>query len=226
MKKKVLIIEDESAIADTITYSLSTEGIDSLWVDTGHHGIEKIKTDSIDLIILDVGLPDISGFDLIKEIRRESDIPVLFLTARAEEIDRVLGLELGADDYVVKPFSPRELSARVKAILRRSNPVISPKPQNNTFEIDRNRRHIKYFGERLPLSRYEYDIMCLLLDKPGWVFSRDAIMESVWSEPDESFDRTVDAHIKAIRAKLKAINPDLDPIETHRGVGYAVREKI
>ncbi|MCP4138553.1 MAG: two-component system response regulator CreB [bacterium] len=238
MKKTILIVEDEPGIADTITYALTTEGFNSFRTSTGEGALEKLNQESIDLILLDVGLPDISGFELIKEIRKTSEVPVLFLTARSEEIDRVLGLELGADDYVVKPFSPRELTARIKAVLRRSSDS-GKKPQEEPaqaslsestpgtiFEVDKNKRQISYCGEKLSLSRYEYEILCLFIGKPGWVFSRDTIMDMVWEEPEESFDRTVDAHIKTIRAKLKAVNPDVDPIETHRGVGYALREKL
>lgn len=233
MKKTVLIVEDESGIADTISYSLQTEAYNTLWVTTGEEALVTFHNKSIDLIILDIGLPDINGFDVLKEIRKKSEIPVLFLTARSEEIDRILGLELGADDYVVKPFSPRELTARVKAILRRTT---NNKEQNslkkisnkikNVFEIDENKRKINYFNEVVNLSRYEYEILCLFIKRPGWVFSREKIMEIVWTEPEESFDRTVDAHIKTIRAKLREVNSEIDPIVTHRGIGYSLRDDL
>lgn len=228
MMRKILIIEDERGIADTIIYSLTTEGFESIWVSTGEAGIKKTGEESIDLIILDIGLPDISGFELIKQIRKKYGIPVIFLTARSDEIDRIVGFELGADDYVVKPFSPRELTARVKAVLRRrSNEKINPHASGDSpFDIDPNKRQILFYGEKLNLSRYEYEILCLLCKRPGWVFTREKIMEMVWAEPEESFDRTVDAHIKTLRAKLKTINPDCDPIETHRGIGYSLREKL
>ncbi len=225
MTEMILIIEDEQGIADTISYALKTEGLATLHSPTGKNGLQEIENNPIDLVILDIGLPDINGFDLLKKIRSTSDIPVLILTARSEEIDRILGLELGGDDYVVKPFSPRELTARVRAILRRSknentSPTLSPHP----FKIDRNRRQITYFNSPLSLSRYEFEMLCLFIERPGWVFSREKIMDLIWLEPEESFERTVDAHIKSIRAKLKEVNPDLDPIMTHRGVGYSLRE--
>jgi two-component system catabolic regulation response regulator CreB len=234
MKEKILIVEDESAIADTISYALTTEGYHPICVTTGEAAIDKFSGEELSLVILDIGLPDISGFEIIKELRKVSEVPVLFLTARSEEIDRILGLELGADDYVVKPFSPRELAARVKAILRRTNraPKYLPKDsvrgeeKSEIFEVDDNKRQIKYFKHALTLARYEYEILKLFIRRPGWVFSREKIMELVWVEPEESFDRTVDAHIKTIRAKLREVNPELDPIETHRGVGYALKEKL
>ncbi|MBN1531366.1 MAG: two-component system response regulator CreB [Spirochaetes bacterium] len=224
-KPVILIIEDESGIADTIAYSLSTEGFEARWVATGREGLEAAGS-PVDLVILDIGLPDVSGFELLKELRRISPVPVLVLTARSEEIDRILGLELGADDYVVKPFSPRELASRVRAILRRTAPApVEPCP-SGTFTVDRNRRRIHYCGTPLSLSRYEYDILALFISRPGWVFSREKIMEIVWTEPEESLERTVDAHIKSLRNKMRAVRPDVDPIVTHRGVGYALREDL
>ncbi|MBP7736170.1 MAG: two-component system response regulator CreB [Spirochaetes bacterium] len=226
-KQTILIIEDEPGIADTVTYALEREGFLPLWAPTGAEGMARLDSGGVDLVILDIGLPDISGFDLVKAIRKRSAMPLLVLTARSGEIDRVLGLELGADDYIVKPFSPRELVARVRAVLRRSggdnNTAV---PGSASFSIDAERRQITYRGERLDLARYEYEILCLLIRRPGWVFTREKIMEMVWIEPDESFERTVDTHIKTIRAKLRAVDPGTDPIMTHRGVGYSLREGL
>jgi two-component system catabolic regulation response regulator CreB len=224
MNKKILIIEDESSIADTIDYSLKSDGFKTLWKSTGTEGLDAISEFCPNLIILDIGLPDINGFELLKELRKHSNVPVLILTARSEEIDRILGLELGADDYVVKPFSPREITARVKAILRRATD--SSANSETPFNIDMNRRIISFFGSKLSLSRYEFDILSLLIGRPGWVFSREQIMDLIWDEPEESFERTVDAHIKGIRAKLRDVRDDIDPIETRRGMGYALKEKL
>jgi two-component system, OmpR family, catabolic regulation response regulator CreB len=227
MNHNILVIEDESGIADTLVFSLATEGLNAVRASTGAEALSLIsdKNTLYSLIILDIGLPDVSGFELIKKIRTMSEIPILCLTARAEEIDRILGLELGADDYVTKPFSPREVCARVKAILRRVNGSSGAK-KISPFQIDMNKRVIYYFDEKLILSRYEYEILVLFINRPGWVFSREKIMDLVWLEPEESFDRTVDAHIKTIRAKLKSVKPEIDPIETHRGLGYALKEDL
>ncbi len=222
-KQSILIIEDEPGIADTVTYALEREGFEPLWAATGAEGMDRMAKGRVDLVILDIGLPDISGFDLVKMIRKESEVPVLVLTARSDEIDRILGLELGADDYIVKPFSPRELVARVRAVLRRSGGG-TPPAGNTPFTIDTERRQIIYRGAPLDLARYEYEILCLLIRRPGWVYTREKIMEMVWVEPDESFERTVDTHIKTIRAKLRAVDPGTDPIMTHRGVGYSLRD--
>jgi len=226
----ILVVEDEPGIADTITYALQTEGMDTVWCCTGCEAREALAGQAFSLIVLDVGLPDINGFDLCREIRQTSSIPIIFLTARAEEVDRVVGLEIGGDDYVVKPFSPREVSARVKAVLRRSRgsgePPLDdpPLPEGFPFSVDTNRLVITYYGQPLPLSRYEYRVLKILIRRPGWVFSRENLKSLVWDEPESSLDRTVDTHIKTIRAKLKAVNPEVTPIKTLRGLGYSLKE--
>jgi two-component system catabolic regulation response regulator CreB len=227
MPATVLIVEDETAIADALQYALETEAFSPVVASTGHEALAFLTTSDPDIIILDIGLPDINGFELCKQIRRQSNIPIVFLTARNEEIDRVVGLEIGGDDYVVKPFSPRELTARVKAILRRSQlNGVPPQSSAGTWHVDSTRRRISYFGRRLDLSRTEYDLLEIFIRRPGQVFSRDQLMAAVWDEPETSMDRTVDAHIKNLRAKLKAIRPGLDPIVTHRGTGYALKEAL
>lgn len=239
MKPTILIIEDESGIVDNIEYALKTEGFETQWCSTGQEGLETLKSKEITLVLLDVGLPDINGFELFKELRKESGVPVIFLTARSEEIDRVVGLELGADDYVTKPFSPRELTARVKAVLRRvrnaggqtpsetraEEPHPSDMPPSFPFKYDEKKNAVYYYGIQVQTSRYEYRIMKILIRHPGWVYTREQLMEMAWEEPDMSEVRTVDAHIKNLRRKLKAIHPDHDPIITHRGSGYALKEE-
>jgi two-component system catabolic regulation response regulator CreB len=228
-KPNILIVEDEPAIADTIQYALETEGFDTIHHGEGKPVLACLSEMDIHLVILDIGLPDINGLELFKEIRKISAVPVIFLTARSDEIDRVLGLELGADDYVTKPFSPRELSARVKAVLRRSGTTFSPpeKPSVDTpFSVDEVRHKISYCNQMLELSRYEFNILKTFVRRPGQVFTRDHLMELVWDEPESSMDRTVDAHIKNIRNKLKKIKPEIDPIITHRGVGYSLKEDL
>lgn len=184
--------------------------------------------EDISLIILDIGLPDRDGFELCREIRKNSSTPIIFLTARSDEIDRVVGLEIGGDDYVVKPFSPRELTARVKAILRRCKEPDLPSniaEVSFPFTLDKERLRVSYFETHLDLSRYELGIMMVLIRQPGRVFSRRRLMELVWAEPESSWERTVDAHIKSIRRKLREINPGEEPIKTHRGLGYSLREE-
>jgi two-component system catabolic regulation response regulator CreB len=230
MGVRILVVEDEPAIADTISYALATDGFEPVWRATGRAALEEARNGSIGLIVLDVGLPDINGFELFKQLGALTDAPVVFLTARADEVDRVVGLELGADDYVPKPFSPRELTARVRTVLRRVAKAAAPAASRaastakGPFSVDDERRSITYCGHPLELSRYEYRVLKLLINRPGRVFSRDEILQQAWDEPDASFDRTVDAHIKMLRAKLKAVQPGRDPIRTHRGEGYSLRE--
>lgn len=227
MNAKILIVEDEPAIADTIQYALETEGFAPVTAPTGQEALELLEAGGIALVILDIGLPDINGFELCKQIRQKNPLPIIFLTARSEEVDRVVGLEIGADDYVVKPFSPRELTARVKAVLRRSqpnNPVAPNAP--GVWTVDIAKRRIDYFGCPLELSRTEFDLLHTFIRRPGQVFTREQLMTLVWEEPEASMDRTVDAHIKNLRAKLKSARADPDPIVTHRGTGYALREDL
>lgn len=219
---KLLCVEDEAAIADAVLYALKTEGFEVTWTRLGAEALQHLQpTHDYALIILDVGLPDISGFDVCKQIRQFSQIPIIFLTARNEEVDRIVGLEIGADDYVSKPFSPRELVARVKAILKRTqtNPVLT---SDDDFRLEVEKARIHYRNHVLDLTRYEYLILKLMLAQPERVFSREQIMHAVWSEPETSLDRVVDTHIKTLRRKLREIDDSNDPIKTHRGLGYSI----
>jgi two-component system, OmpR family, catabolic regulation response regulator CreB len=207
--------------------------------------VEQFAAQPPALAILDVGLPDLNGFELFKRLQAlpgGAQVPMLFLTARSDEIDRVVGLELGADDYIAKPFSPRELVARVRGILRRTvrpatkaaasgaspttPPASAPPPTLAPFALDEERRQIRYYGRVLELSRYEYGVLKLLVQRPGRVFTRDELLSLVWDDASDSFDRTVDAHVKTLRAKLKTFKPDLEPIRTLRGTGYALNEDL
>lgn len=227
MKPKILIVEDEPAITDNIQYALETEGFETVCLASGSPVLPYMAKSHADLIILDIGLPDVSGLELCKEIRKSYSTPIIFLTARIEEVDRVVGLEVGGDDYVTKPFSPRELAARVKAVLRRSRPPgAGPVTAGGIFQVNESKRQVFYMGKLLDLSRYEFEILKTFIRRPGHVFSREQLMDLVWDEPESSLDRTVDAHIKNIRNKLKAIRPDMDPIVTHRGTGYSLREEL
>ena len=228
MKPRILIVEDEPGIADTLQYALRTDGFEPAWAATGEEALAQMRAQPPALVVLDVGLPDINGFELFKRLRELGDVPVVFLTARNDEIDRVVGLELGADDYVPKPFSPRELVARVRSILRRAAkaPAAAPAGATTPIHIDDGRRQIRFYGKPLELSRYEYGLPKTLASRPGHVFTRDTLLERVWDDPGESLDRTVDAHVKTLRAKMKAVAPGLDPIRTHRGTGYALAEDL
>jgi two-component system, OmpR family, catabolic regulation response regulator CreB len=229
-QQRILVVEDEPAIADTIVYALASDGFDPHWAATGGAALDAARAGGFVLAVLDVGLPDINGFELFKQLQQGHALPAIFLTARSTEIDRVVGLELGADDYIAKPFSPRELVARVRTVLRRvqrSVPV-GPTPAPATaggFEIDDERKSIRLHGRALDLSRTEYRLLKVLIERPGRVFSRDELMERAWDDPASAFDRTVDAHVKALRAKLRDAAPEDDPIVTHRGLGYSLREK-
>jgi len=228
MGERILIIEDESAIADALVYALGSDGFEVHWCQLGRDGLDWLQRQPVDLLVLDVGLPDTSGFELCRQIRQFSAVPVVFLTARKEEVDRIVGLEIGADDYVVKPFSPREISARVRAILRRSqgkvviHPPAASEAPASVFEHDPQRKRIRYQGHWLDLTRYEYLVLSALLRHPEHVLSREQLMDSAWDDPSANFDRVVDTHIKGIRAKLKRIDPAGDPIVTHRGLGYSL----
>jgi two-component system catabolic regulation response regulator CreB len=227
MKPRILIVEDEPAIMDAIQYALETDGFETTCLGAGGEVATVLASQTVDLMVLDIGLPDVNGFDLCREVRKTSAVPIIFLTARSEEIDRVVGLEIGADDYVVKPFSPRELSARVRAVLRRSQGGEPPaEAASSGFVIREGRRQILYSGAVLDLSRTEYEILRTLIRRPGRVYTREQLMDAAWDEPEASMDRTVDAHIKNLRAKLRSVLPDTDPIVTHRGVGYALKEGL
>ena len=228
--RTVLIVEDETPIAETIVYALRTEGFTPIWKTTGREALAVLKEQSVALIVLDVGLPDMSGFDVCREVRRERNVPVIFLTARSDEIDKVVGLELGADDYMAKPFSPRELTARVRAVLRRMTsetrgPLIEA-AASQVWRHDHARCRISYRGRTLELTRNEYRLLGALVAQPGRVFSREQLMTAAWDEPGAALDRTVDAHIKMLRAKVAAAADGADPILTHRGLGYSLREEI
>lgn len=217
MHQSILIVEDEQAIADSIAYALRTDGFAPKHVTLGQRALAAVRADPPALVILDVGLPDMSGFDVCRQLRRFSDVPVIFLTARGDEIDRIVGLEIGADDYVTKPFSPRELVARVRVVLRR---LATDRGDAPRFTLREEQGRILFCGQLLDLTRYEYLLLKTLLKHPGHLLSRAQLMEQVWTDALDTLDRTVDAHVKSLRAKLRAIDATDDSIETCRGQGY------
>jgi two-component system, OmpR family, catabolic regulation response regulator CreB len=232
----ILLVEDEPSIADTLVYALETEGFTCTWVTTGRQALEAFDA-SIDGVILDVGLPDANGFDLCRTLRAKRDLPILFLTARSGEIDRIVGLEIGADDYVTKPFSPREVTARLRAVMRRYRPHDPEKKaaeastlqgaNHGLVDYPEQCRMI-YRGQGLDLSPNEYRLLAVLLAHPGRVYSRQQLMQAAWDSVGSALERTVDAHIKSIRAKLRAAHPSQgsedELLITHRGFGYSFKD--
>ena len=221
---QVLLVEDEPAIADAVLYALESEGVACVWASTGEAALRHVRDSAPKMVLLDIGLPDINGLDLFRQIRAISNASIVFLTSRSAEIDQVLGLELGADDYITKPFSPRVLSARVRLQLRRDT-TSQFAPNTTLFQADEDKRRITLRGQLLDLSRYEYGLLLLLMKNPSRTYSREQLMQLVWASPDESFDRTVDTHIKVLRQKIRAVDASLNPIKTHRGVGYSFEPK-
>ncbi len=221
---KVLLVEDEEAIAQTLIYALETEGLTPVWTRLGQEAMKILSAGDIAVMILDVGLPDGNGFDLCREIRRHSELPILFLTARHSEIDKVLGLELGGDDYVTKPFSPREVVARIKRILKRAGSPVSAERKNpGPLEVNVEHGTATFHGVSLRLTRYELLLLGVLRSQPGRIFSRAVLMDAIWTDALDTDERTVDTHIKTLRAKLRAVKPESDVIQTHRGLGYSLQ---
>ncbi len=219
MRRTVLLVEDESAIADVVEMYLDQAGFRTRWAPSAAEARRQLDDPSIDLVLLDLTLPDSDGVELFREIRGRRAVPVIMVTARDAEADRVLGLELGADDYVTKPFSPRELVARVRAVLRRgesnSEPNDSPIAVNGV-RIDPRSRVVTVNDSDVDLTRMEFDLLAYLLSRPGRVFGRTQLLEAVWGYPDGVDSRTVDVHVAQLRRKLG----EQCPVKTVRGVGY------
>lgn len=219
----VLLVEDDPAIARSIIYTLERDGLTVTHSLLLSDARRQLAARPPDVLILDVGLPDGSGLDLCRDLRAHSNLPVLMLSAHGEEIDRVLGLELGADDYVSKPFSPRELLARVRGMLRRARMQAPATTSSaNPFDIDLAGQRISLLGRTLLLTRREFGLLADLLRYPGRIRSRDDLLNAVWGSDSDSTDRTVDTHIKTLRAKLQEAAPGREYIVTHRGMGYCM----
>lgn len=242
-QKLILLVEDEPAIAEALSYALKREGWQVVWHTTASDALVILAQETFDFIILDVGLPDIDGFELCRKIRERWQTPLLFLTARNDEIERIIGLEIGADDYCAKPFSNREIISRIKMIWRRMEQAVQQHvslaqpvqvhepaglmPQDaiawGAWRFDAQRMQSYYYDQALQLTRYELGLLTFLLKNPEQVFTRMQLMQQVWEYPDHSLERTVDSHIKTLRQKLKLIQPEQDPIITHRGLGYSLK---
>lgn len=228
----VLLLEDDPAIAHTVIYAFERAGLRVTHSLLVRDALAQLESARHDLLVLDVGLPDGSGLDVCRAVRAHAaqrHLPILLLSAHGEEIDRVLGLELGADDYVTKPFSPRELVARVRGLLRRAagpGPAAAPQAVHaaaaHGLEIDAEGQRALLRGQPLPLTRREFGLLAELLRTPGRIRSREALLDAVWGNDSERTDRTVDTHIKTLRAKLLRADPACDCIETHRGMGYSI----
>ena len=217
MTEHILIVDDEPRVAEPLSFALQREHFRVTHVERGEQALAALADAPPALVVLDVGLPDINGFDVLKQMRRHSEVPVLFLTARQEEVDRILGLELGGDDYVTKPVSPREVGARIRAILKRLNTMA---PAAEDWRLDQQAARIWFRGQLLALTRSEYRILETLVRHPGRVFSRASLMDICGSDED-SFERAVDTHIKTLRAKLRPLEGD-GWVATRRGLGYVL----
>ena len=218
----VLVVEDESSIASFVALYLKNAGYRVRTVGTGEAALEQVDAERPDLIVLDLMLPDLDGIEVCRRIRRSSEIPILMLTARDEDVDKIIGLEVGADDYLTKPFNPRELVARVKSILRRAVPqrreVETKQIKHGELEIDAGRREVHVAGKEIQLAPKEFDLLWELLDHRGLVLTRDQLLERVWGYTFAGDTRTVDVHVRQLRRKLG----DASPIVTVWGVGYKV----
>ncbi len=220
-----MIIEDEQDIIDLVLYNLRKEGFEAEGFLRGREGLADLARRPADLVLLDIMLPDTDGLELCKQLRRDTrlkDLPVIFLTARGEEIDRVLGLELGADDYVVKPFSPRELVARIKAVLRRREPPAAQQEvvETDGLRLDSRTHEVEVRGELVALSSLEFRLLHFLASNPRRIFSRDRLLDEVWGREKFVTPRTVDVHVRRLREKIEEDPSHPAYLQTVRGVGY------
>jgi two-component system OmpR family response regulator len=220
----ILIVDDDPHICDVIAYALEQDGMNVTTAGNGSDGLARFTTMPISLVVLDVGMPVMDGLEMCREIRKSSDVPILFLSAKDDEIDRIVGLEIGGDDYVTKPFSPRELMARVKTILKRAQPQMGSVEhalKHGRLLVDINHRQASLHGVPLNLTSLEFGILACLMSRPGVVFPRRKIIDSAYDEKRHLSDRTVDSHIRNIRAKCAVIGCR-NVIETVHGVGFRV----
>lgn len=223
MRNHILVVEDEHAIAEVLVAYARRDGFTTHHIDRGLDVLPYIRKHGADLVLLDLMLPDCTGIDVCKSLRRFSDTPVIMVTAKVSEIDRLLGLELGADDYICKPFSAREVMARVKAVLRRSRPETGETVTAGKLILYPGLYDVYYHGAELELTPKEFQILLLLATKRNHVISRTSIMERIYEDSQSLSDRSVDSHIKNIRKKMMRVSGDVDPIAGVYGVGYKLR---
>ncbi|HEX7364594.1 MAG TPA: response regulator transcription factor [Dehalococcoidia bacterium] len=226
-RNKILLVEDEPKVCELIKAYLVKDGDDVVIAGDGKTAIEQAQLYKPDLILLDLNLPELDGLEVCRTIRKQSNVPIIMLTARDEEVDKVVGLEIGADDYVTKPFSPRELAARVSAVLRRYREGLKKGEQIvcGELRLDADKHEAAYFGQPLSLTAAEFKLLSVLARNPGRVCTRLQLMDSAFGESYEGYERTIDAHIKNIRQKMVKVAPDsTNPLATVRGVGYKLEE--
>ncbi len=218
LAKKILVVEDEPSLAIVLCEYLAQAGFQTHIIDNGLEVIDWVKQESPDLLILDLMLPNRDGLDIYRELRTFSQVPVVMATARVDEIDRLLGLELGADDYICKPYSPREVVARIKNVLRRT--VEAATPQQNGLVINDTQMKVTFNEQELTLTPAEFRLLSFFNKHPGQVFNRDQLMQKIYADNRLVTDRTIDSHIKNLRKKLQDANPDGEYIKSIYGVGY------
>ena len=228
MAKRILLVDDDANLRHALTYSLKQEGFEVLGADDGKAGLESFRRDKPDVVVLDVMMPGLDGLEVCRRIRAESDVPIVMLTARDSEVDRIVGLEIGADDYLGKPFSTRELVARVRAMLRRSRRSME-RPSSEQYAadgliLDTVRHRVTRDGAEVTLTPKEFELLAFLIAHKGQVFGRDQLLASVWGFDFAGDSRTVDTHVKTLREKLGENADRPRWIETVRGVGYRFRE--
>ncbi|WP_437707431.1 response regulator [Sorangium sp. So ce448] len=229
MSKHILVVDDEARIREVLLYALQKEGYAVTAVADGRAAVEAAGAGTVDLVVLDVMLPELDGLEVCRRLRAGSRTPILFLSARADEVDRIVGLELGGDDYLTKPFSPRELVARVRALLRRTEAPPPPAPaearaavlRHGPIEVDTERHEARYLGQPVSLTATELGVLGALLERPGVVLSRGQLMQRAYRYDNLITERTIDTHVRRIRAKFRMVGGD--PIATVHGVGYKLQ---
>ena len=222
---KILVVDDDMRLRALLERYLTEQGFQVRSVANAEQMDRLLTRESFHLMVLDLMLPGEDGLSICRRLRSQSNpMPIIMVTAKGEEVDRIVGLEIGADDYIAKPFSPREVCARVRTVLRRLQKFAAPSPllRVGEFTLHDAAAQVTWCGQPLNLTRYEFLLLKTLLHSPGRIFSRQLLMEQVWGDANESFDRTVDTHIKTLLAKLREVNPNISPISTHRGMGYSL----